>query len=58
MSLTLKQQRFVLQYMVDLNATQAAKRVVYKAKTAGAKAAPKAVRSVVTNWPGKMIRGW
>lgn len=33
--LTAKQQRFVAEYLVDLNATQAAIRAGYKAKTAG-----------------------
>ena len=35
MSLTLKQKRFVEEYLVDLNATQAAIRSGYSAKTAG-----------------------
>ncbi len=36
MALTLKQERFVQEYLVDLNATQAAVRAGYKEKTAGA----------------------
>lgn len=36
MSLTAKQQRFVDEYLIDLNATQAAIRAGYSAKTAGA----------------------
>lgn len=36
MSLTPKQQRFVEEYLVDLNATQAAIRAGYSAKTSGA----------------------
>lgn len=36
MALTPKQQRFVAEYLVDLNATQAAIRAGYSAKTAGA----------------------
>jgi len=35
MALTAKQQRFVEEYLVDLNATQAAIRAGYSAKTAG-----------------------
>jgi phage terminase small subunit len=35
MALTVKQQRFVEEYLVDLNATQAAIRSGYSAKTAG-----------------------
>lgn len=36
MALTPKQERFVQEYLVDLNATQAAIRAGYKEKTAGA----------------------
>ena len=36
MALTAKQERFVAEYMVDLNATQAAIRAGYSEKTAGA----------------------
>lgn len=36
MALTAKQQRFVEEYLVDLNATQAAVRAGYSKKTAGA----------------------
>ena len=36
MSLTPKQQRFVDEYLIDLNATQAAIRAGYSARTAGA----------------------
>ena len=35
MSLTAKQQRFIQEYLIDLNATQAAIRAGYSAKTAG-----------------------
>ena len=35
MALTNKQQRFIEEYLVDLNATQAAIRAGYSAKTAG-----------------------
>ena len=34
MALTSKQQRFVAEYLIDLNATQAAIRAGYSAKTA------------------------
>ena len=37
MGLTAKQSRFIEEYLVDLNATQAAIRAGYSAKTAGAK---------------------
>jgi Phage terminase, small subunit len=40
MELTPKQERFVAEYLIDLNATQVAVRAGYSAKTAAIKGAP------------------
>ncbi len=57
--LTAKQQRFVEEYLIDLNATQAAIRAGYSSKTAysieyGKEAAKARIKDVVTNDAAKL----
>jgi len=49
MKLTAKQEKFCLEYLIDLNATQAAIRAGYSAKTARATASENLTKQYITN---------